>query len=148
VRRIRLAGQLAEPISHYTDAVEAGGFLYISGMLSVNADGELVGTGDVVRQSEQVLDNVGAVLQAAGATFGDVVRVGVYVRDMADRELINSVRRRYFGDARPASTLVEVGALADPYALVEIEAVALLPPGRPRSLRRSTAGGSSSGGAL
>jgi len=128
VRRIRLAGQLAEPISHYTDAVEARGFLYISGMLPVNADGELVGTGDVVRQSEQVLDNVGAVLQATGATFGDVVRVGLYVRDMADRELINTVRRRYFG-ARPASTLVEVSALANPYALVEIDAVALLPPG-------------------
>jgi reactive intermediate/imine deaminase len=126
VRRIRLAGQLAEPISHYTDAVEASGFLYISGMLPVNADGELVGTGDVIRQSEQVLDNVSAVLQATGVTFGDVVRVGVFLRDMADRELINTVRRRYFGDARPASTLVEVSALANPDALVEIEAVALL----------------------
>ena len=127
MRRIRLAGQLAEPVGHYTDAVEASGFLYISGMLPVNADGELVGTGDVIRQSEQVLDNVGAALRATGATFGDVVRVGVYVRDMADRELINTVRRRYFGDARPASTLVEVSALANPDALVEIEAVALLP---------------------
>jgi enamine deaminase RidA (YjgF/YER057c/UK114 family) len=67
---------------------------------------------------------VGAVLKATGATFDDVVRVGVYVRDMADRELINTVR---FGDARPASTLVEVSALALPDALVEIEAVALLP---------------------
>jgi enamine deaminase RidA (YjgF/YER057c/UK114 family) len=65
VRRIRLAGQWAEPISHYTDAVEASGFLYISGMLPVNADGELVGTGDVIRQCEQFLDNVGAVLRSA-----------------------------------------------------------------------------------
>jgi reactive intermediate/imine deaminase len=127
VRRIRLAGQLAEPISHYTDAVEANGFLYISGMLPVNVAGELVGTGDVTRQSEQVLDNIGAVLRSAGATFDDVVRVGLYVRDMADRELINAVRRRYFGAARPASTLVEVSALASPDALLEIEAVALLP---------------------
>ncbi len=127
MRRIRLAGQLAEPISHYADAVEAAGFLYISGMLPVDAGGELVGAGDVIAQSEQVLDNVGAVLKATGATFDDVVRVGVYVRDMADRELINTVRRRYFGDARPASTLVEVSALALPDALVEIEAVALLP---------------------
>ena len=127
MRRIRLAGQLAEPISHYTDGVEAAGFLYISGMLPVNADGELVGDGDVIRQSEQVLDNVGAVLHSAGATFDDVVRVGVYVRDMADRERINTVRRRYFDDSRPASTLVEVSALAHPGALVEIEAVALLP---------------------
>ena len=96
-------------------------------MLPVNAAGELVGGADVIRQSEQVLDNVGAVLHSAGASFDDVVRVGVYVRDMADRETINTVRRRYFGDARPASTLVEVSALAHPGALVEIDAVALLP---------------------
>ena len=127
MRRIRLAGQLAEPISHYTDGVEAAGLLYVSGMLPVNAAGELVGGADVIRQSEQVLDNVGAVLHSAGASFDDVVRVGVYVRDMADRETINTVRRRYFGDARPASTLVEVSALAHPGALVEIDAVALLP---------------------
>lgn len=127
MRRIRLAGQLPEPISHYTDAVEAGGFVYISGMLPVGASGDLVGAGDVIRQSEQVLDNVAAVLAATGASFGDVVRVGVYLRDMADREAINTVRRRYFGDARPASTLVEVNALAHPDALVEIEAIAQLP---------------------
>ena len=126
MKRIRLVGQLAEPISHYTDGVEAGGFLYISGMLPMDAAGELVGAGDVIRQSEQVLDNVGAVLTAAGASFDDVVRVGVYVRHMADREHINTVRRRYFGDSRPASTLVEVSALAHPDALVEIEAVASL----------------------
>ena len=127
MRRIRLAGQLAEPISHYTDGVEAAGLLYVSGMLPVNAAGELVGGADVIRQSEQVLDNIGAVLHSAGASFDDVVRVGVYVRDIADRETINTVRRRYFGDARPASTLVEVSALAHPGALVEIDAVALLP---------------------
>jgi 2-iminobutanoate/2-iminopropanoate deaminase len=127
MRRIRLAGQLPEPISHYTDAVEASGFLYISGMLPVEANGELVGTGDVIRQSEQVLDNVAAVLKATGAGFSDVVKVSVYLRDMADREAINTVRRRYFGDARPASTLVQVSALAHPDALVEIEAIAQLP---------------------
>lgn len=126
MRRIRLIGALAEPISHYTDAVEAGGFLYVSGMLPVDARGELVGDGDVVRQAEQVLANVGAVLEAAGVTFADVVRVGVYLRHIADRELVNTARRRYFGDARPASTLIEVSALAHPDALVEIDAVAVL----------------------
>jgi 2-iminobutanoate/2-iminopropanoate deaminase len=127
MRRIRLAGQLSEPISHYTDGVEAGGFLFVSGMLPLDANGDLVGAGDVVRQAEQVLDNVGAVLRAAGATFDDVVRVGVYLLNVADRPAVNTVRRRYFGDARPASTLVEVSALAIPDALVEIDAVALLP---------------------
>jgi 2-iminobutanoate/2-iminopropanoate deaminase len=127
MRRIRLAGQLAEPIGPFTDGVEAGGFLYVAGMLPLDANGDLVGAGDVVRQAEQVLDNVGHVLRAAGATFDDVVRVGVYLLNMADRPAVNTVRRRYFGDARPAATLVEVGALALPDALVEIEAVALLP---------------------
>ncbi len=127
MRRIRLAGQLAEPIGPFTDGVEAGGFLYVAGMLPLDANGDLVGVGDVVRQTEQVLDNVGEVLRAAGATFDDVVRVGVYLLNMADRPAVNTVRLRYFGDARPAATLVEVSALALPDALVEIEAVALLP---------------------
>jgi 2-iminobutanoate/2-iminopropanoate deaminase len=127
MRRIRLAGQLAEPLGHYTDGVEAGGFLYVAGMLPLDANGDLVGAGDVVRQAEQVLDNVGAVLRAAGTTFDDVVRVGVYLLNMADRPAVNTVRRRYFGDARPAATAVEVSALASPDALLEIEAVALLP---------------------
>ena len=127
MKRIRLTGQLAEPIGPFTDGVEAGGFLYVAGMLPVDVNGDLVGAGDVVRQTEQVLDNVGAVLRASGATFDDVVRVGVYLRNMADRPAVNTVRRRYFGDALPTATAVEVSALALPEALVEIEAVALLP---------------------
>jgi 2-iminobutanoate/2-iminopropanoate deaminase len=127
MRRIRLTGQLAEPIGPFTDGVEAGGFLYVAGQLSLDVNGDLVGAGDVVRQTEQVLDNVGEVLRAASATFDDVVRVGVYVRNMADRPAVNTVRLRYFGDARPVATLVEVSALALPDELVEIEAVALLP---------------------
>ena len=127
MRRIRLAGQLAEPMGHYTDGVEAGGFLYVSGMLPLDANGDLVGAGDVVRQTEQALDNIGKVLRAAAATFDDVVRLGVYLLNMADRPAVTTVRHRYFGDARPASTLVEVSALAIPEALIEIEAIALLP---------------------
>ena len=127
MRRIRLTGQLAEPIGPFTDGVEAGGFLYVAGQLSLDVNGDLVGVGDVVRQTEQVLDNVGEVLRAAGATFDDVVRVGVYLLNMADRPAVNTVRRRYFGDALPVATAVEVSALALPEALVEIEAVALLP---------------------
>ena len=81
----------------------------------------------MVRQTEQVLDNVGAVLRAVEASFDDVVRVGVFLRNMADRPAVNAVRLRYFGDSRPVATLVEVSALALPEALIEIEAIALLP---------------------
>lgn len=119
--------ELAEPISHYTDAVRAGNLLFVSGFVPVDGEGSLVGGDDVVAQARQVLANLGAVLSAAGATFADVVKVTVYLTDIADRARINPVRQEVFGDARPASTLVEVSALAVPGAKLEIEAVALIP---------------------
>jgi 2-iminobutanoate/2-iminopropanoate deaminase len=125
-KEIRVPG-LAEPISHYTDAVVAGGLVFVSGCVPVDAEGKLVGGGDVGAQARQALANVGAVLAAANATFADVVKVTVYLTDIEDRPRINDVRREVFGAARPASTLVEVSRLAVPGALVEIEAVAALP---------------------
>jgi 2-iminobutanoate/2-iminopropanoate deaminase len=122
----RVAGQ-AEPISHYTDAVRAGDLLFVSGCVPVDGEGLLVGGDDVVAQARQVLENVGAVLAAAGATFADVVKVTVYLTDIADRAAINPVRQEIFGESRPASTLVEVSALAIPGAKLEIDAVALIP---------------------
>jgi 2-iminobutanoate/2-iminopropanoate deaminase len=122
----RVAGQ-AEPISHYTDAVRAGDLLFVSGCVPVDGEGLLIGGDDVVAQARQVLENVGAVLAAAGATFADVVKVTVYLTDIADRAAINPVRQEIFGESRPASTLVEVSALAIPGAKLEIDAVALIP---------------------
>jgi reactive intermediate/imine deaminase len=122
---IRVPG-LAEPISHYTDAVRAGDLLFVSGFVPVDGDGQLVGGDDVVAQTRQVFANLAAVLAAAGATFADVVKVTVYLTDIEDRARINPVRQEVFRDTRPASTLVEVSALATPGARVEIDAVALL----------------------
>jgi reactive intermediate/imine deaminase len=119
--------ELPEPISHYTDAVRAGELLFVSGFVPVDGEGRLVGGDDVVAQARQVFANLGVVLAAAGATFADVVKVTVYLTDIADRVRINPVRQEVFGDARPASTLVEVSALAVPGAKLEIEAVALIP---------------------
>jgi reactive intermediate/imine deaminase len=117
---------LAAPISHYADAVVAGDTLYISGIVPVDADGALVGGDDVVAQVRQVFAIMGRVLEAAGASAGDVVKVTIYLLDIDDRPKINPVRQEFFGSARPASTLVEVSRLAVPGALVEIEAVAHL----------------------
>ena len=117
---------LAEPISHYTDAVRAGDLLFVSGSVAVDGDGNLV-PGDVVAQARQVFANIGAVLEAAGAGFGDVVKVTVFLIDVDDRRAVNTVRQEVFGGARPASTLVEVSRLAVPGALIEVEAVALIP---------------------
>jgi reactive intermediate/imine deaminase len=115
---------LAEPISHYTDAVRAGNLLFVSGCVPVDGEGKLV-PGDIVAQTRQVFANIGAVLAAAGGTFGDVVKVTVFLVDVDDRQAVNSVRQEVFGDARPASTLVEVSRLAVPGALIEVEAIAL-----------------------
>ena len=94
--------------------------------MPVDWEGHLVGGDDVVAQTRQVFANLAAVLAAAGATFAEVVKVTVYLTDIEDRARINPVRQDIFGDTRPASTLVEVSALATPGAKVEIDAVALL----------------------
>jgi 2-iminobutanoate/2-iminopropanoate deaminase len=121
-REIAVEG-LAEPLSHYTDAVVAGDTIYISGIVPVDANGAVVGD-DVVAQARQVFAIMGRVLEAAGAAPADVVKVTVYLLDIDDRPLINPVRQAFFGDARPASTLVEVSRLAVPGARLEIEAIA------------------------
>jgi reactive intermediate/imine deaminase len=123
---IRAEG-LPEPISHFTDAVRAGGFLHVSGIVAVDADGRLVGGDDVVAQTRQVLENMRAVLEAGGCGFEDVVKVTVYLTDIDDRPLINPLRQEVFGEARPASTLVEVPRLAVEGAKVEIECIAVMP---------------------
>jgi 2-iminobutanoate/2-iminopropanoate deaminase len=122
---IRVPGQ-PEPISHYTDAVRAGDLLFVSGCIAVDAEGELVGGDDSVAQARQVFRNVGAALAAAGARPQDVVKVTLFLTDVDDRASINPVRQEFFGDTRPASTLVEVNRLAIPGAKIEVEAVAIV----------------------
>ena len=125
-REIRVPG-LAEPISHYTDAVLAGGLLFVSGVVAVDGEGKLVGGGDVVAQTRQVFENLRAILAAGGCSFADVVKVTVFLTEIDERPLVNTVRQEVFGATRPASTLVEVPRLAVPGARVEIECVAQVP---------------------
>jgi reactive intermediate/imine deaminase len=114
---------LHEPLSHYTDAVRFGELLFISGCTPIDAEMNLVGT-DAATQCRKVLDNMAMILAAAGCGFRDVLKVTVYLTDASDRTLINPVRREYFGDAKPASTLVEVASLAIDGMKVEIDAIA------------------------
>jgi 2-iminobutanoate/2-iminopropanoate deaminase len=118
---------LAEPISHYTDAVRAGDLLFVSGIVGVDANGDLVGGDDVVAQARQVFENIGAILAAASCAFGDVVKVTIYLTDVDDRPKINPVRQTVFGETRPASTLVEVPRLAVDGAKIAVECVAVSP---------------------
>jgi 2-iminobutanoate/2-iminopropanoate deaminase len=117
---------MPEPLSHYTDAVRAGELLFISGVVPVDGEGRLVGGEDVVAQATAVFESLGRVLSATGAAPGDVVKVTVFLTDADDRARINPVRQAFFGDARPASTLVQISRLAVPGAMIEVEAVALV----------------------
>jgi 2-iminobutanoate/2-iminopropanoate deaminase len=128
---------LHEPISHYTHAVRYGDLLFMSGCTGSGVDSEVV-SDDVVEQTRQVFRNMEAILVAAGASFANVLKVTVYLTDINDRPLINTVRQEVFGSARPASTLVEVSRLAHEGAKVEIEAIVALP---------SSDGSTESGGA-
>jgi 2-iminobutanoate/2-iminopropanoate deaminase len=125
-REYRVDSQ-AEPISHYTDAVEANGLLFVSGIVPLDGEGRVVGGDDVVEQARQVFRNMHDVLAAAGATFADVLKVTVFLTDVDDRAKINPVRQEVFGGTRPASTLVEISRLAVPGARIEVECVAALP---------------------
>jgi reactive intermediate/imine deaminase len=118
---------MSDPISHYADAVRAGELLFVSGVVPVDADGRLVGGDDVVAQAQAVFENMRRVLAAAGAGPEDIVKVTVFLTDVDDRPRINPVRQAFFGETRPASTLVEVSRLAIPGARLEVEAVALVP---------------------
>jgi 2-iminobutanoate/2-iminopropanoate deaminase len=117
---------LAEPLSHYTDAVRYGDLLFVSGVAPLDEKSRLVGNGDVVAQARQVFVNLKKVLGAAGTSFDKVLKVTVYLTDVADRTKINPVRQEFFGSARPASTLIGVNELAIPGMKVEIEAVVAL----------------------
>jgi 2-iminobutanoate/2-iminopropanoate deaminase len=118
---------LPAPLSHYTDAVRFGDILFVSGLTAHNGEGKLVGGDDAAAQTRQILLNLKLVLEAAGATLADVLKVTVFLTDINDRAAINPVRQAFFGAARPASTLIEVSRLALPEMKVEIEAVVGLP---------------------
>jgi len=122
-KEFRVEG-LAPPISHYCDAVQFGDLLYIAGIPPTDAGGKVVGGDDVAAQARQVFRNMKLVLDAAGASFADILKVTVYLLDVNDRGKINPVRQEFFGSARPASTLIGVRELAIPGMKVEIEAVA------------------------
>ena len=119
--------ELGTPISHYTDAVRVGDLLFVSGCVPTDGGGNVVAADDVAAQARKTFENIGAILSAAGATFADIAKVTIYLTDVDDRPKINPVRQEFFGDAKPASTLVEVSRLAIPGIKIEVEAVARVP---------------------
>ena len=108
--------------------VPAGQLVFVSGQVARDAQGETVGTGDIKAQTRQTLENIKSILESAGATMDDIVKVGVYVTNVEEQySSVHEVRAEYFKQDYPASTLVEVSALAQKDLLIEIEAIAVIP---------------------
>ena len=126
---------MSEPVSHFTHVVRAGRLVFVSGCVATDAQGRVVGGNDVVAQARQVHENIKHCLAAAGATFADVCKVTVFLRNIGDREKVNIIRKEYFGAHRPASTLVEISRLVRDDYLIEIEATAVIPERRASTSR-------------
>lgn len=118
IERITLP-DVREPVSHYCHVVKAGPIIWVSGIVGVTADGNI--PADTVAQFDIAMDTMDKCLKAAGAGPEHVTKVQVFMTDIKERPLINPRRIKYFGEHRPASTLVEVTALVDPRMKVEIE---------------------------
>lgn len=112
-----------EAIGPYSQAIQVGPFLYTSGQIPLDSAGNLV-QGGIEAQTHQVIQNLRAVLDAAGMDFGDVVKATVFLRDLAQFALVNKIYADYFGDHKPARSTVEVSGLPRG-ADIEIELVAV-----------------------
>jgi 2-iminobutanoate/2-iminopropanoate deaminase len=126
MRESIIAAQAPRPIGPYVHAVAVSGTLvFVSGQIGITASGELVAA-DVRAQTRQALENLRAILEAAGSDLGHVVKTTVFLRSMQDFAAMNEVYAEFFGATPPARTTVEVSALPRG-ALVEIEAIAVRP---------------------
>jgi enamine deaminase RidA (YjgF/YER057c/UK114 family) len=115
-----------EPVAGYSRAVAAGDYVFVSGCTSV-VDGRVVHPGDTYAQTAAAIRNIEAALAGLGATLADVVRTRMFVTDISRWEEIGRAHGAAFGEARPATSMVQVVALIDPAMLVEVEAVAYRP---------------------
>ena len=122
IERHMVDGQM-EPVSHYCHSVRSGEIIWVSGIVGMTADGHI--PEDTAAQFDIALAAMDACLRAAGGRPETVTKVQIFLTDISDRASINPARIAYFGEHRPASTLVEVSALVDPRMKVEIECMAV-----------------------
>jgi 2-iminobutanoate/2-iminopropanoate deaminase len=121
---------IAAPVGRYSHAVrvEAGDavWIYVSGQIANDLEGNLIGPGDLRAQTRQVFENLRQILEANGATFADVVKIGTYLTTLDDAAGMREIRSEYLVGEPPASTAVQVAALVVPDAMIEVDLVAVV----------------------
>ena len=125
MKEIIFTEKAPKPIGPYSQAIKVGNFLFISGQIPVDPESGKLVEGDIGAQTHQVLKNIRAIVEAAGGTLNNVVKVTVYLDDMDDFAEMNEVYSQYFSESKPARTTIEVSRLPK-NVKIEIEAIAYI----------------------